>query len=368
MENDCKIERNYGIDLLRLLSMFFVVLLHSLGKGGIIYNTDINSIQYKVGWIMEIVAFCAVDIFALISGYVSYDKNKEKKINYANYGILWLEIVFYGILITFLFDILNITDVTLRDYTMALLPVSNNLYWYFTAYTGLFVIMPFINKAIVNTSEKDLKRLIMLLLLIFSFFESIVRVFNFNNGYSFIWLLILYIIGAIIKKCEIGKYLKTRKIIFGIVCLVIITYLYKIYGFELTIFEITINKDWFVSYTSPTVLVMAILYIILFSRINFKDKYIKIIKFLAPSAFAIYILNNHRFIWYYVMDNIFINIINDSVIKIILYPLIFSFSFSIIAIYIDKVRDFIFKKMKIKYYLEKILYNYDKIHTSDENG
>ena len=89
--------RNYGIDILRIISMFYVVMLHCLGHGGIIYNATVNSIQYKTSWLMEIICYCAVDIFALISGYVAYS-NSYKKTNYANYVILWLEIVFYGIL------------------------------------------------------------------------------------------------------------------------------------------------------------------------------------------------------------------------------------------------------------------------------
>lgn len=33
-ESALKSERNYGIDLLRIISMLYVVVLHSLGQGG----------------------------------------------------------------------------------------------------------------------------------------------------------------------------------------------------------------------------------------------------------------------------------------------------------------------------------------------
>ena len=81
--------RNYGIDLLRIFSMFLIVILHSLGHGGVLSSTVINSSQYKFSWLLEIISYCAVDIFALISGYVSYTGN-EKKTNYSNYFNLWL--------------------------------------------------------------------------------------------------------------------------------------------------------------------------------------------------------------------------------------------------------------------------------------
>ena len=49
--NEKKHEKNYGIEWLRILSMYMVAVLHTLGQGG---------------------TFGAVDCFALISGYVGY--------------------------------------------------------------------------------------------------------------------------------------------------------------------------------------------------------------------------------------------------------------------------------------------------------
>ena len=351
-------KRNYGIDLLRILSMLFVVILHSLGRGGLLYNTNVNSLNYKAVWLMEIMSYSAVNIFALISGYVAYS-DKEKKTNYANYGLLWLEIVFYGIIVTFIFDIFKITDISLRDYLIVLLPVSNNLYWYFTAYTGVFMLMPFINSALRGMDKEKLTKHFTLLLIIFSVFESIVKKFCFDGGYSFAWLLLLFIMGGIIKKCDIGKNIKIWKIIGGIVLLTLITFLFKIYGFEFSIFNnIYINNDWLVSYVSPTILTIAILYVILFSRMKINKKVVKIIKFAAPSSFAIYVLNNHRLMWDFVIMDMFKGYIDANVLIVIIYPLVFSILFTIGAILIDKIRQYIFKKLKTK---EKLEFLFNKI-------
>ena len=67
-----KEKRNYGIDFLRIYSMFLVVLLHSLGQGGLLYNLSMPDKQHSFVWFLEIFAYCAVNIFGLISGYVSY--------------------------------------------------------------------------------------------------------------------------------------------------------------------------------------------------------------------------------------------------------------------------------------------------------
>ena len=49
-----KEERNIGIDLLRIVSMFMVVILHVLGHGGILNATIPFSFNHNLLWILEI--------------------------------------------------------------------------------------------------------------------------------------------------------------------------------------------------------------------------------------------------------------------------------------------------------------------------
>lgn len=338
-------ERNYGIDLLRIISMFFVIILHCLGQGGILNNAKIDSIQYKFAWFIEICSYCAVNIFALISGYVSYT-NKEKKVKYSNYIYNWLQIVFYGLIVTLIFDLINTSLVSKKDYLIVLFPVTNNLYWYFTAYTGLYFIIPFLNNGIRNCTIPTMKRIFIIIIIFFSIINTFTNVFVLNAGYSFIWILLLYILGATIKKCNIGNKLKNHQFIFYMLSLCFITYLLKIYGLE-----IPINL---VSYTSPTILGIAILYIIIFSKIKLNVFSKKLVKFAAPSAFTIYILNNHRLIWKYIMKDLFINLSNQPIIKIFIFIMGFSSLFVICSILIDKIRRLIFNKLHINVFVDKI--------------
>lgn len=67
--------RNYGIDALRIVSMLMVVTLHVLGHGGVLKIAE--SEKYWIVWFLEISAYCAVNCYALISGYVGvYSKYK----------------------------------------------------------------------------------------------------------------------------------------------------------------------------------------------------------------------------------------------------------------------------------------------------
>ena len=152
-----KANKNYGIYLLKIYAVFCVLILHCLGHGGILQNAVIDSSQYKFSWLIEIIAYPAVNIFALISGYIYYKNEKVKNI-LSNVFKLWIVIVFYGMLITVIFHLFTETNITYSDYLMNLFPIANNLYWYFTAYVGLAIIMPIIVKGLEQIDERTAKK------------------------------------------------------------------------------------------------------------------------------------------------------------------------------------------------------------------
>ena len=70
-------ERNYGLDLLRVVLMYMVCMLHTLLQGGVLPACTAGTILHKVFWFLEVLCFCAVDAFALISGYTATDKMRK---------------------------------------------------------------------------------------------------------------------------------------------------------------------------------------------------------------------------------------------------------------------------------------------------
>ena len=63
-------QRNRGIDLLRMAAMWMVVILHILNKGGVLGATAPLSVGCETARLLEIAAYCAVNCYGLISGYV----------------------------------------------------------------------------------------------------------------------------------------------------------------------------------------------------------------------------------------------------------------------------------------------------------
>jgi len=101
---------NFGIDLLRILAMYMIVTVHFLGAAGVRNNT--TGVNYAVACFFEAICYCAVDCYALTSGYVNCTKKINRIIRMMK---LWMQVSYYtiGIFLIFLLTItirFNVND------------------------------------------------------------------------------------------------------------------------------------------------------------------------------------------------------------------------------------------------------------------
>ena len=66
------------------------------------------------------------------------------------------------------------------------------------------------------------------------------------------------------------------------------------------LFGIGINV--LVSYTSPTIVLSAVFLVSMFSKLKMRTKSIKIISFLSPMAFGVYLVHCHPYVFNYMAD------------------------------------------------------------------
>ena len=354
-------KRNYGIDLLRVVSMLYVVILHTLGQGGVLNAAKNGSIQYHVGWFMEVWAYGAVDIFALISGYVAYSPN-AKKTNYSKIITLWFQVIFYSLGVALVYRLLDPELVPISQIVRLSFPFTNGLYWYFTAYIGLFLVMPVLNAGIQRCSEQLLSKLFVLIILVVTVSNLCGSHFTLNSGYSAMWLIFLYILGASMKKCSIGEHVKWYQAILGILLCTVIAWAWKMHGVKVELTsKITISKSMFVSYTSPTVLIAAIFHVILFSKLRFKNLSQKIIAFMGAGSFSVYILNCQKCIWNYFIKKRFSYLGKGNPVVLIIHTLAFSLAFVICSVLIDFVRRWLFEGFQVNRIADRIVAIVDKV-------
>ena len=332
--------RNYGIDLLRLVAMFLVVVLHVLGQGGILNNT--SGVTNYFCWLLEILAYCAVDCYALITGYVCY-REFERKFHYAKIVNFWITVLFYSMGITLLIFFLNPGLVGIKELIKSMLPIVTREYWYVNAYFGLFFIIPWLNKFLQKISKKEFNQLVFILFSIFSVFALFggyfSDIFNLCGGYSLAWLVILYIFGAWIKKCEINKKIGKKKWCGIILVCIIFTWIWKIFS--------PLGEKLFVSYISFTILLVAIALVSIFSQLKINRYLRKFIIFFSPAAFGVYVIHTQRLVWNYFLKYSFLFITYFIFPYIIIFVILSAFFIFTACLFIERIRLFIFNVFKI---------------------
>lgn len=289
-------KRNYGIDLLRIIATYMIVVLHILGAGGIVRTLDSSSPLYITAWFIEFLAYCAVNCYALISGYVGvYSKFRVSSI-----FLLWLQVASTTLAITCAFYFFGERNVTLQEIWDSCMPIKNDYYWYFTAYVCLYFMTPYLNWFILNIEARMAKRLVLTLMLLFcvipTFFEA--DLFVIHNGYSALWLIVLYIVGGLIKKYQSHITIKKRILLCGYLGAVVLTLISKLAIEYLTprvSFEL-LGSNFLMNYNSPTMVVAGLCLLLVFMNLDV-EKMRKIISLFAPATFGVYIIHSHPMMW-----------------------------------------------------------------------
>lgn len=330
-----KMERNYGIDILRAISMLMVCILHVLLHGGILNKVTFQTGQYNVAWFLEILCYAAVNCYALISGFVGV----RAKFKLSNLAYLWIQVAFCNGIIALGFDLIQGTfsPKTLLEF----FPVYMNRYWYFTAYFGLFFLMPILNAAIHSVNKRTFKICLLCLFISFSVVGNYKDLFQLNSGYSLLWLAYLYLVGGYVFKYKPCAKIKTYWLILFACGCILSVWLLKVWK----------NRDFF-GYLSPAHVLFAIVLLELFSRVKVKTKGERIVvSFSASTSFGVYILHTQKNIWQY--------LIFEKYAGFNPFLLAFAVVGTALAIYLlcsalDYLRLLLFKLFHVKPLLQKI--------------
>ncbi len=341
-------KRNYGIDSLRLFSMYLVTVLHVLGQGGVLSRS--TGAVFSISWLLETIAYCAVNCFGMISGYVGYTEEK-KTYRFSKYISIWMQVVFYSFGIRLLYCMIRPELMEGRSLLAAVLPVTTCHYWYISAYTGLFFIIPWLNRLMRQCRKQEINFLIFVLFLVFSCYANCARflgdVFSLGGGYSFVWLVILYLIGAWMKKCDIPKKVNSILSLASIVLCVVLTWI--------PIVSFPILETIFLSYISPTIVFLAVFLLILFSKIKFKALGERIIKMFAPAALGVYLLHVQADFWEFFMKGRFASIADSPAWQVPFLVLGAAGGIFIFCILVEKIRLTVFKVLRINTVAEKLV-------------
>lgn len=278
-------ERAYGIDIARLTAMFMVVLLHNLGRGGVL-DWTIDSIRDLAFLGIENYAIIAVNVFALISGYLSAGKPLKARSIFS----IWATACFWSTataLTGFALKQIGLTDLFKSPF-----PVSTAEYWYLNSFLLLQLMVPFLNCAIASLTSVQLGITTSGLLIASTLFEST----GLNEGYSTMWLAVLWLTGASIKRNKetLDRVISTKRLLFVYLLLPLVV-LYHQWN---DVHVLQMNPLRWLSYSNPYVATSSICFFILTTRIKISSERLKqLLRQSSPLAFAVYTIDNSN--WFY---------------------------------------------------------------------
>ena len=350
-------KRNLGIDALRIFSMFLVIILHIMGHGGISQN--VTGAKFYIVSFLNVAACCAVDIYAIISGYVGYS-DRVKPFKSEKFLKIWLQVAFYSFLITLCAFCFISDAVGIKALIRSVFPIASNQYWYFSSYAALIFLMPWINRFIRALTNKELTVFVTVLCCLFSVFMVFVcrlgaaDPFLLGYGYSSIWLAVLYVFGAWAKRLDIPNKVRTKYAWIAIAFCVLISWLFK------DVLEGFLKTGSLVGYTSPTILLTAMSWLVIFAKMKPGKIIGKVINFFAPAAFGVYLIHDNNLVREYFVSRYFQWIANAPALLIAFEIIGCALGVLIVGLLIEKIRLTLFKVFGVNKLITEIGIKIDK--------
>lgn len=342
--------RNYGIDLLRSVSMLMIVILHILGVGGVLAATIPGSWGYRGAWLLETVCMCSVNCFGLVSGYV-LSKGRH---HYSRLFSLWVRVVLECLVITAAFALFSRGSVTGGDWIKAVTPIYHGVYWYFTAYFALFFFVPYINKMIAALTKREMLVLAGSIIVLFCLLNNITReeIYSLNAGYSFLWLCCLYVLGAVIRGLDIDDSFSWLWLLGCFAASMLLAW----------VLMLAFQIPRIISYTSPLVLAASVSLLLLFRRIKITgESGKKLVSLLTRTSFGVYIIHTQPLVWGAVLYERFAGFAAAPVYLMALWVLLSAISIYIISTAIDWLAEKLLKLVRLDLAEQKIDIFCDKL-------
>jgi brp/blh family beta-carotene 15,15'-monooxygenase len=363
-------QRNINIDLLRALVMFFILAEHLIVNG--LFNHDyatnhvvkamsLISIVNNVGFeVFETLCSISVNCFILITGYFLIESEKPKFLKFEQ---TWLYVFFYSVGICALCYMINLLtgcgDTTVKWLVSSCFVIKTPYFWFVPFYLGLILLSPYLSKTVADFNKQQYLTLLSILIVMsiniykFPFGED----FGANKGCSLLFFITLYYTAGYFKKFTSPfccNKLNISILVFLDLLQLVILMTPSIIGYikngtlTYTFYHLTIGTNGIAYFMSVALFVVIL-------NIKIQSKSFSKIATWAPNVFAVYLITSHRALKYYLYDELgLFSSMRDS-IYLIPSVLLVSIVIFVMCIYIDMIREKLFKILKVNDFL--VTYN-----------
>lgn len=279
--------RNIAFDIARIVAMFLIVSTHFLGHGGFIDH--MVGANFVFGRILYSLFSPSVNVFVLISAYFTC---RSTKLNWRKLIKLYAQVWTYSVALFIAFIIVNGKEsFSVQWLLSSLFPVVSGKYWFFSAYIFMMLASPFLNVIIGNIDKKTHFAICIFAIVagILSSDVHIVPQLSLEEGFSVAWFILLYFIGAFIRKYDVKV---PKKWIFIPILVYVATF---IAGYFLNSSHASIIR------TAPAVIILLALKDIKMQS----GAAAKFVVSLSSKMFGVYLIHDSNEMRSYMYENIF---------------------------------------------------------------
>ena len=307
-------KRDFGLDLVKVIAMFFVPSVHFFLYNGHYYYYSIGTGD-TTGFILTTVVrdlfFICVPLFMLVSGALSYyhpaDLSKRHYVKITpiivNSLLIGLLVIWYKLAVS-----TNPADPTLTPYRLLQSWWSGNLPsygWYVNMYVSLFVLMPIIDIAYNSLDSQKKKTTMMIACIVLSVLPMSVNKFKFEDtGIGMMpsffaatfFPVAYYVVGKYIREFSF----KVNKLLLSLILVLCLFY----QAFKVQITGADGGKTFFSAMYADNgdliTMVTAVCFFLIIYNINTQNRVIRsIFASISSVSLSFYLLSWFRDQWFY---------------------------------------------------------------------
>ncbi|MCD8309326.1 MAG: acyltransferase [Clostridia bacterium] len=304
--NTLRNTRNYGLDILRVIAMLFIVA-HHLTKSNI-WGTVTESLLFKALSLNITAAFIdcfvivGVNVFFLLSGWLKINLRAGKVVSLLAecWAIGIISVCLAAALDTAYYS--SFADAALDA---VLFPFTH---WFVPAYLLLCLLSPILNRITDNLSGKSALYALIVMLVIFcivGFAGDYVYVNGMqdggvnvkvsytgtNAGYSVIWACVCYVAGRIIRMHPVHK-LQKASVCFALYLLCCMVN-FAVLCVTMAVFHDAEVTKWYIyCYNNPFTFVGSAFLLCAFANVKVKEGAGRFFAFLSAHTFAVYMIHS----------------------------------------------------------------------------
>lgn len=341
-------KRMANLDLLRCVAMMMVVVLHYLGKGGLLPELhqpwgapeQATGVYGVAAWTLETLCIVAVNVYMFISGYFLSGSAFKLSRLLQLYIQVWAYSVVFG-LVGALTGVVAETATDTHYLLTLVFPVTMGHYWFMTAYVFLYLLLPFVGMAVRQMTKRQLQTAAVLLFLVFSIAKSVLplRLEMDGQGYDCLWYLCVFVSAAYIRRFGI-PFLKKRGrgiCLYAACCLLAFTGTMALRFIYIRTGSIGRMTGMCLEYNHILPFLGALGLFCAFARMEINGKIADVIKKIGPYTLGVYLLHENlglRYTWqpWFGSDRI------HSVGELLLFTLLAAVGVFIAGILVDMLR------------------------------